>query len=395
MKVAYIGRGYPEKRLIIDRAVGTDYVFIDRKRNLRFIIRRALEKICKISYAYDSSSIFNPFLRKNLESIDLIHSFNSVCHVKQKWVIAYESVLPRTRLTTYKEMLWMREDIPIDKLTLSEIKLLAKDNCARIIAISESAKRIEKSFLDRYVPSLAKTILDKTTVILPPQKTFTNLEEIEIKYRGINKRKLRFLFVGRHLFFKGGDILIDVLEKLHKNYDFEFIVVSNLGYAGWLDYATKEKMEEYKKRMESLDWITWYAEVPNGKVLELCKESDVGFLPSFNDSFGYSVLEMQACGCPVVSTNIRALKEINDEMCGWLCQLALTNDLDFAIMDTEESITKNRESLKKALYDNIKDILENPEQIKDKAVNSLKRIEEFHDPDKYSKMMNDIYNDCN
>lgn len=390
MKVAYIAKGYPEERLIIDRTRGVDYVFIDKKRNIRFIIKRALEKICKINYAFDSGSIFSPFF-KNLDGIDWIHSFNTVCRIKKKWVVTYESVLPRTRMTTYKELLCVRENVPIDKITLDEIELLADANCAKIIAISESAKKIESNLLERYAPNHAKAILDKITVILPPQKAFTDIEEIEVKYRDINNRKLKFLFVGRHLFFKGGDVLVDVMEKLHEKYDFEFIVVSNIGYAGWLDYSNKEKMEEYKKRMDSLDWITWYSEVPNGKVLELCKECDVGFLPSFNDSFGYSVLEMQACGCPVVTTNIRALKEINNEACGWICKLAVLNDLDLAVMDTTESITQNRESLYKGLYDILRDILENPEQIKDKAHSALKRIQEYHDPDKYSESLNAIY----
>ena len=46
---------------------------------------------------------------------------------------------------------------------------------------------------------------------------------------------------------------------------------------------------------------------------------DVGLLPTWAESYGYSVLEMQACGLPVVTTNIRALPETN--VCGWKVKL--------------------------------------------------------------------------
>lgn len=390
MKVAYIAKNYPEKRLIIDRAHGVDYVFVNKRKSIRFIIARLFEKICKICYAWDANSIFSP-LFKNLNGIDLIHSFNTVCRVKKKWVITYESVLPRTKMTTYKENLWMRENVPVDRITLDEIELLADENCAKIIAISESAKKVERRFLEIYAPNHAKAILDKITVILPPQRAYASSEFIKLKYTDIDRKKIKFIFVGRHFFIKGCDILIDVMKTLHEKYDFELILVSSMEYANWLDYSNQVNMEKYKRLIDSFDWVTWYPEVPNNKVIEFCKECDVGLFPSFNDTFGYSVLEMQACGCPVVTTNIRAFNEINNEMCGWICKLAVINDLSVAVMDTDASISQNRESLKNALNDIFKDILENPEQIQDKANNSLKRIQEYHDPDKYSETLNGIY----
>ncbi|MFW2788163.1 glycosyltransferase, partial [Acinetobacter baumannii] len=44
----------------------------------------------------------------------------------------------------------------------------------------------------------------------------------------------------------------------------------------------------------------------------------IGLLPTWADTFGYSVLEFQACGCPVISTDVRALSEINNNDIGWL-----------------------------------------------------------------------------
>ena len=39
--------------------------------------------------------------------------------------------------------------------------------------------------------------------------------------------------------------------------------------------------------------------------------SHIGLLPTYNDSYGYSVIEFFSYGCPVITTNILALPEIN------------------------------------------------------------------------------------
>lgn len=43
------------------------------------------------------------------------------------------------------------------------------------------------------------------------------------------------------------------------------------------------------------------------------KKAHVCLLPTWMDTFAYSVLEAQACGTPVISTSLRALTEINNE----------------------------------------------------------------------------------
>ena len=52
-------------------------------------------------------------------------------------------------------------------------------------------------------------------------------------------------------------------------------------------------------------------------MLELLSGSHIGLLPSFAETYGYVVLEMQAAGVPVVTTDIRAFSEVNPDECGW------------------------------------------------------------------------------
>jgi len=71
--------------------------------------------------------------------------------------------------------------------------------------------------------------------------------------------------------------------------------------------------------LDNLDRITYYEYLPNNEILELMKyKIQVGMLPTRGDTYGYSVLEFQASGCPVISTDVRALLEINNEDCGWI-----------------------------------------------------------------------------
>lgn len=68
-----------------------------------------------------------------------------------------------------------------------------------------------------------------------------------------------------------------------------------------------------------------HTSLSNDAVLEMIKTSDVGLLPTWQETYGFSVLEMQACGCPVITTNVRALPEINPENAGWLIRCPLNS----------------------------------------------------------------------
>jgi hypothetical protein len=92
----------------------------------------------------------------------------------------------------------------------------------------------------------------------------------------------------------------------------------------------------------------------------------------------------------VITTDIRALPEINNEDCGWLIHLP-QNRLKQALYFTDEQ----REELKKTLKVQLEHILEsiftNPEQLPEKSANSLERIKKNHDPLMVSEKLKAIY----
>jgi glycosyltransferase involved in cell wall biosynthesis len=138
------------------------------------------------------------------------------------------------------------------------------------------------------------------------------------------------------------------------------------------------------------EWIDIFENIPNEKVLELIKQSHIGLLPTWSDTYGFSVLEMQAAGVPVITTDIRALPEINNEDCGWLIHLP-QNRLKQALYFTDEQREELKRTLKVQLENILEGIFTNPEQLPEKSANSLDRIKKNHDPLIVSEKLKAIY----
>lgn len=128
-------------------------------------------------------------------------------------------------------------------------------------------------------------------------------------------------------------------------------------------------------------------------MLELCKTAHVGLLPTFADTYGYSVLEMQASGVPVITTNVRALPEINNNDCGWMATLPL-NQYGEALYSRIESRNEMKHKLSVELDRIFNDIFSNPDSLQCKALASLDRIKRYHSPEKYGEELKKIYMDA-
>lgn len=150
------------------------------------------------------------------------------------------------------------------------------------------------------------------------------------------------------------------------------------------DYFTKtpyEEMMNYKTIIYQKSWINYYESLPNKVVLEKCKEATVGLLPSVADTYGYTVLEMQAAGCPVVTTNVRAFPETNNEDCGWICRLPI-DKLGFCMeQDPETWSSILKIELRRCFYE----IFSQPWKIKEKGQKAVERIRSMHNLHAYQK----------
>ena len=388
--VGHTGAAYPDQRCIIDkvRPDRCDYRLINRKKNdLVYLGRKVLHKLSGRPISWDLESAFRPM--KHL-AVDVLHTFNTVCCTRQPWCSTFETTLPRTDLTCSGK--WAQSDHPvllrdIDRRLYAE---LAQDNCRALLALSRSAYAIQQRSLEALNVSAREQIMAKTSVLLPPQRLLVDDCSAAEKFGTVGDC-LEILFVGRQFFRKGGAQVVDVLKTFAKKAKFHLTVVSALQHGDYVSMTGKADLERYRQLLGTTDWITWHPQLPNEAVLDLCRKAHVGLLPTFADTFGYSVLEMQAAACPVVTTDIRAMPEINDAQSGWICHLPKNSIGGEALYRDEVQRKILKETLKAELHLIFEQIFSDTGCLQAKGRKALQRIKTFHDPDPYGEALYRIY----
>ena len=403
MSIYYINKNYPEKRCVIDRALEEQYIRIAAAGSIDSF-KAVIEKF-QHAFAHRYSHYMG---EKTLSCYWLmkrggvVHTFNSCISGRNKWCATFETILPRTNYTRSG----MKDSNGVDWITKRNFRLLAKENCLGCMALSQATYELQMSALDKMKDYLSvqeiEAIRDKTMVLHPPQELMVTRDEILSKFENIEN--LELIFVGHDFFRKGGKELLDCLmsyegqtpadsalyqcgcKKIH------LTVVSSLEYGDYASKATYEEMVAYKELLQQEEWITYYETLPNDRVMELCKNAHIGLLPTFADTYGYSVLEMQACGCAMLTTDIRSLPEINNDNCGWMCHLP-QNEYKEAYYRTEEERVELKRMLAEQLQEQLRNVLSAAsETLLKKALASWERVEEMHDPVKYSDALKNIFN---
>lgn len=369
MTVGYLSRDYPhswytQERMILNKIDGVSYTAIPWETSKIVYEGTRYEKdisayrdIMNVCYCPD----------KYIPDVDIIHTINDVCNINKPWCSSFETTIPRMWPVT-------EEDV---EYYLQFVDYMKRPSCKALYAFCQNAYEIQRHTLMSYISSDdVELLMKKTKVLHPPQEVLITKEEFEKKHAG---QEIHFIFVGKDFFTKGGREMVQALSKFEDKYKFKLTLISSLGYKDTFTGTSYEEMLRCKAIIEEKNWIDYYPYLPNKEVLEKCKEATVGLLPSVAETYGFAVLEMQAAGCPVVTTNIRAFPEINNEECGWMCRLPL-NALGYCIQCSSMNWSL---VLEKELERCFQDIFEYPESIREKGEKALVRIEKMHNPYEY------------
>ena len=321
----------------------------------------------------------NLFWDFGLNNYHLLHFFNAVNMGNQPWLTTFERYLPRD---AHHPGVAPKENAYINYV----IKRLMHPSCKQLIAISDYAYRSQRRYLKEYGKYEAE-IMAKVIIMHPPQRAMIK----HIDEKNCEPDVLTCTMVGADFFRKGGMEVLEVVDRLleEKN-PIRLNIISSMDYG---DYASRTTIEDYNRAMELINKhpeIKHYKSLPNPKVLELLKSSNLSLLPTYDDTYGYFVLESQALGCPVISTNGGALPEINNINCGWLIEVPLYED-GRSIPRLAEQKQKFKEEVNKGLYSYLKEALSNPALVKEKGRQALERIKIHHDVEKYTAQMEAIY----
>ncbi|ELR4888070.1 glycosyltransferase, partial [Escherichia coli] len=162
-------------------------------------------------------------------------------------------------------------------------------NCDKIIATSQV---YANSSLD------LKKYLNKVAIIpigIDDKRMSIDVDRIK-KIKNSYPGKLIVFSLGRHVYYKGFDYLIDAAKYLDDNY----III--IGGQGQLTSSLNEKISKYdlSKRVKLIGRIN------EEDVSSYFYAADIFCLPSIERSEAYGVvqLEAMACGTPIISTDI-------------------------------------------------------------------------------------------
>ncbi len=366
MFINYIHKGYSEVRNFLYSKLSYKQSYDIFKLYSHFSF-----KLFKHIPQWALNLFYQPFKTKN----SIIHFFNGINFGEQKWITTFETSLPRIGNVSSLFTHWA-------------VKRMVKGNCTKLLALSECTYNIQRKFLIENFPDYAKHILNKTEVLHPPQEILLR----DYNFKPDASHTVIFTFVGNEFFRKGGREILEIFLKLHgEGYRFLLNVVSNFSSDTYASKTSQKDVEAIKNKIKYLPpCIKIRGSLPNTAVIKLFQQSHVGLLPTYADTYGYSVLEAQSCGCPVITTDIRALPEINNEECGWVIPVPKDENGN-GLLGSDQDRLVFSDLVKNGLFENVKNILEHPETIKAKGLASLERIKKYHNPRQHAQKLHQIY----
>lgn len=312
---------------------------------------------------------FNDF---GLSRVDLYHFFNTITPVRKPWIVTFETTLPRLEPAFVKGYEW-----------------LAGKYCKRIIAISQRAYNAQAEQLGSF-PEYRSTILDKTVVIHPAQKLVIN--DINDKRRN---HKITLTFIGSAFFRKGGWELLKAFTSVSKDLPLHLNIVSRLECEGYMDdHATSEVISQTKQVLSEGRNISYYRTLPNKQVMQLLQKSDVGILPSYAETYGYSVLEAMSCGCAVITTDLSPFNEFVKDDWGWLLKVPkyIKNGIEYpAITSGKADEDRFSNALVNELISTLRKLADNPDVLRIKQQNAINAIQTEHNAEVTARIIKDIY----
>jgi glycosyltransferase involved in cell wall biosynthesis len=350
-----------------------DHTVIVRSRDLVAMIRGVKRKIVGTD-SIKATDFTNTIHGLNLVGhADLLHLFNTLSIGRQPYVVTYEQYLPR----------WN----PHSRFGLRQ---MMRPHCRKLIAMSQFAHRYQLALLSEDgVP--ARSLVEKMAILHPGQRLLLDSYD----QKPLTEGTIRCLFVGRDFFRKGGREVLMVFQQLiAEGLPLHLTVVSSLGAGDYASQATTDDQAWAKRQLMEggQSGILYHAELPNPEVLRLMVQSHLTLLPTYDDTYGFSVLEAQAAGSPVITTDVCAMPEINNPSVGWMLEVE-KDDLGVAVRRTAAERGRLSESIRGQLEATLRALCSSPHQIREKGIRALERVGRMHHPPTVARAVEALYDE--
>jgi len=168
---------------------------------------------------------------------------------------------------------------------------------------------------------------------------------------GIPQNKRILIYTGRLVSYKGLPLLLRVWKNIQRKYSDVRLML--LGSGGLDTHNCEEDLKKYVLDNQLSNSVRFTGDVDN--VYEYLQASDIFVFPTENEAFGASLVEAMACGLPVITTPVGAIKDIvTDGETGLLIQPGNAEQLFQAL----EAILSDKElaaNLGQAAYQSVKE----------------------------------------
>ncbi|MEP1446585.1 MAG: glycosyltransferase family 4 protein [Paraglaciecola sp.] len=325
------------------------------------------------------SPIKGYFHRFDDSNVNIVESVISPVVTNKPWFFS---------LAVYQEALAFNFlGLPTPKFLRSAIVnyLLKKDNCIGLLFWSQAGLETAKS----YGGITNKAIINKMHVVYPA------VRKISVQRTCDDDKVVRLLFSG-DFFRKGGMNVVDTFLTLCDTYtQLELIVCSSetIDFNGCNSLIRKRYLNILKDHHQ----IQFLGRIPREQLLdEIMPKIDIYLLPTYNEAFGFAVLEAMAFGIPVVATNIMALPElIVDDQTGYLIDVS-EFDIDtlFKGYVVDNLPTEFIESVTSQLLQKLEDAINNPGKRRDMGKAAQQRACEMFSIEARNSTMKRLYDAC-
>ena len=279
--------------------------FMTPRRSRHRINRVHFAPLNKLRPGLDGMTIIPPQLGS-----DLVHAHNRIPLGRSKFIMSYESALPR------------RFGVPDRSYLLQMSQRRIESNaCRRIIGMSHFANRC---FLEQHADTPTLELLKRKLMVRHPN---CELGPETDRLQNDTFEKFTLTFVGGHFGRKGGCVSVRIAELAQqRNLPIEVNIISSMVVGGhvWTDPTEPGFFDPYLKLLD-LPNVHSLGSMPNADVRDVLGRSHFCMLPTFGDTFGYSAIEAMSEHTPVIGTDICALPEfIEDDVNGLMFHLEST-----------------------------------------------------------------------